>query len=471
MIDPLMRWGYDGLPQTTPYSDSQAGHWSDPRYLNPRGAPEKPLGYSNGNKRDYFSAFETPSPVSSRPSAPPPIPSFGNPLPLKPPPPIDSSHKPKKKKRTHNQLGLTPKTEEHESSEEEDDADEETRLGLGAGPIAAPLKFTYRGRTSTLQSPSDIAAWIEERKKRYPTQARVDEKKKVEEETKRARQEASKEKVLKKQEAMRQKDAARAHSKHETHERKGHQAAPGGPVDALSKSKEKAEKLRRKLAREERKVAKAQADAEKSRLKTEGSQPHPVSQTMQETSVYTPAGEFPSQPVPDERVDGTTDQEPQSHPNGVPESVRAELPAERQVAGELDQGNASGSATPSSSDASEASDWTSSSGSDNSSGSDASDSDSAPPEETTTRREGPERVPPLPREEKKRLCRHFVNRGRCLRGDKCKFSHELPDRKNHQPKPAEEKVERKGLLHMVSIFSVSRKGASYLFMHLLTVYD
>ena len=38
------------------------------------------------------------------------------------------------------------------------------------------LQFTYKGRISTLQSTSDIAAWIEERKKRYPTKARIAEK-------------------------------------------------------------------------------------------------------------------------------------------------------------------------------------------------------------------------------------------------------------------------------------------------------
>ena len=38
------------------------------------------------------------------------------------------------------------------------------------------LQFTYKGRKSTLQSTSDIAAWIEERKKRYPTKARIAEK-------------------------------------------------------------------------------------------------------------------------------------------------------------------------------------------------------------------------------------------------------------------------------------------------------
>lgn len=64
----------------------------------------------------------------------PAVPSFGNPLPLKPPPPQEIGRKPKKKKRRHNQLGLTPKTVEHESSEdEENDLDEEAKLATAVG--------------------------------------------------------------------------------------------------------------------------------------------------------------------------------------------------------------------------------------------------------------------------------------------------------------------------------------------------
>jgi len=55
---------------------------------------------------------------------------------MKPPVPQERPAKRGKKKRKHNQLGLTPKTEEHESSEEEeDDIDEEARL---AAVVASP---------------------------------------------------------------------------------------------------------------------------------------------------------------------------------------------------------------------------------------------------------------------------------------------------------------------------------------------
>lgn len=67
----------------------------------------------------------------------PAVPSFGNPLPVKPPvPQVETKKAKKKKKRRVNQLGLTPKTVEHvSSSEEEDDIDEELKL---AATVTAP---------------------------------------------------------------------------------------------------------------------------------------------------------------------------------------------------------------------------------------------------------------------------------------------------------------------------------------------
>ena len=64
----------------------------------------------------------------------PAVPSFGSPLtlPSKPPALHENIRKPRKKKRRQNQLGLTPRAEQHESSEEDDDTDEEARLAAVA---------------------------------------------------------------------------------------------------------------------------------------------------------------------------------------------------------------------------------------------------------------------------------------------------------------------------------------------------
>ena len=87
-----------------------------------------------GLGRGHGEAFNRPRNQNHRTQVAPAVPSFGSPLPLpiKPPALHENTKKPRKKKRKHNQLGLTPKAEEHESSEEEDDADEEARLAAMA---------------------------------------------------------------------------------------------------------------------------------------------------------------------------------------------------------------------------------------------------------------------------------------------------------------------------------------------------
>jgi hypothetical protein len=387
------------------------------------------------NKRDHNSAFGKPQSITPRVPAPPPVPSFGNPLPSKPPLPADATRKPKKKKRKHNQLGLTPKTEEHESSEEEDDVDEESRLASGGANASASLQITYRGRTTNLQSPAEIAAWIEERKKRFPTKAKVEERKKAMEEAKKA-----------KEEALRQKDLSRKQDMKKA--QKDQEQAVTNPVDAAEKAKRKADKLRRKLMKEQKKVEKAEADAEWARMRVEELQRSSTDINKDAASSSTQEGQ--PQPNPEGRTDTAPDQK-----TGALESQgerSAPAPAPVQISEPTN-----GVDTVTSPDikqnvehASDGSDWTSSSGSDDSSSSSDSEnsgSDSAP-EEATTRLEGPERVAPPPREGKKKLCRNFARTSRCQRGDKCKFLHETPDR-GAKAKPAEKKG-RKGLLQAVS---------------------
>ncbi|TVY54353.1 hypothetical protein LSUE1_G010108, partial [Lachnellula suecica] len=74
---------------------------------------------------------------------------------------VDASGK-KKKKRKTNTLGLTPNGVDHDDSEDDlDDVDEEARLVTLLGP-------------DTPQLPTDLEAWIAERKSRFPTKARRD---------------------------------------------------------------------------------------------------------------------------------------------------------------------------------------------------------------------------------------------------------------------------------------------------------
>ncbi|KAL1965987.1 hypothetical protein VTN77DRAFT_4927 [Rasamsonia byssochlamydoides] len=431
LVAPPMRWGYDnsgaGGFYPGPSNGSTSNSLSRPGYTHPGGNNFT----KHGHKRAFSSAFEKPTNTVPRTPAPPPVPSFGNPLPAKPPPPADAARKPKKKKRRFNQLGLTPKTEEHESSEEEDDVDEEARLAPGTA--TGPLQFTYKGRTSTLQSPAEIAAWIEERKKRYPTKARIEEKKK-------AMEEARKQKEMQREEARRKQKEARAQKERAKSERK-EQEQSIDPIDAAVKAKLKAEKLRKKLMKEEKRLAKAEADAERARLRAEALQQGQAAkpdETGPEISENV-GGDSSTQ------VDTAQTGSDAAHPvvNGT-DGVQAVDGKETDLVTSSSQNHLAPPVDASvllsvSSPGPDTSDETSSSGSDLSSSDsdddsddddDDDDEDGSAPEEISSRRDGPERVPAPSREnrqKKKRLCRHFARTGRCSRGDRCRFSHELPE--------------------------------------------
>lgn len=119
-------------------NDSPYRHESPMDSSATRNSPQAilPGHRGRGQKRGHRVAFSKPRYQNARTHVAPAVPSFGGPLPLpvKPPPPQENVPRPRKK-RKNNQLGLTPKAEEHESSEEdaEDDADEESKLAATVG--------------------------------------------------------------------------------------------------------------------------------------------------------------------------------------------------------------------------------------------------------------------------------------------------------------------------------------------------
>ena len=130
-----------------------------------------PQGASAGNKRPFSTAFDKDWKQAPRTQAAPAVPSFGGDILPSIKPPVSPTI-PKKKSRTHNQLGLTPASQDMGASSDED---EEVTLAKTSG-ITQPdaLKFEYRGHNTSLNSPAEITAWIAERKKRYPTAARAE---------------------------------------------------------------------------------------------------------------------------------------------------------------------------------------------------------------------------------------------------------------------------------------------------------
>ncbi|OJD10720.1 hypothetical protein AJ78_08348 [Emergomyces pasteurianus Ep9510] len=464
--------------------------------------------FSNrGSKRPHSSAFGAPQTSSTRPSAPLPVPSFGNSLPSKPPPSVDATKKHKKKKRKYNQLGLTPKTEEHESSEEEDDVDEEAKLSQPSA--TGELKFSYKGQTSTLQSPMDIAAWIEERKKRYPTRARVEARLKEAEEKKQAAKEAREAKRAKENALRQHKDAeqdearrllkeARIQKEKDKLDRKAlkEEQQSLDPADAAAKAKLKAEKLRRKLMKEEKRVARAEADAEKARLRAEASKtqtngtlegetkpdtmsssaaehaPEPdqldtakptltekeATQAMNEMDI-----ENAQQEPPTPSLDNITPADEQKSPNTEPAENHSLTKAPESNDAMESTPHLNGNTFPEAVTRNalcgelEVSDNLSlspsseddsdlddeTSSSSSDSSSESSDSTSSEPEQATTRREQLDRVLP-PARQPKSLCRQFAKTGQCRRRNNCKFLHEIADKMKSGVRPPGPVQDKKG---------------------------
>lgn len=376
------------------------------------------------------------------------------------------------------------------------------------------LKFTYKGQTSVLQSSTDIASWIEERRKRFPTVARKAENDAHLQKLKEEREASKAKKLLERQMKTLEKDK---------------QAAEQAAVE---KSKLKVQKLRRKLEKEERRAAKAEAkslkrnapheadeldthEAKKKRYpsspkansvedrcqeaakteptdfldrgkvvnvsiaagpasKLENSHASNGSQTALESAKeekQEPPSSIPdpltptSQPaVPD------TDDKPHPQSESITIDVSAvehkqlENPASdshgapdacamtRQEG--LDSAtSASSSDTAVHSDESlddDNDDETSSSGSSSS----ETKSDSEGPETVTSRGARPQRVlpPKKSKNQDKAICRDFLRSGRCRRGKRCRWRHALPDRGQRKAeKSVLARPERKSLHQRVCV--------------------
>lgn len=350
------------------------------------------------------------------------------------------------------------------------------------------LQFTYKGQTATLQSASDIAAWIAERKKRYPTKARAEEiaeqkrnlqaAQKVANEARKERQEQRKAVIKDKQKLDDLNEAAQ-------------------------KAKLKAEKLRKQLKKEEKRIARAEAEAAKARngataltsskitstTKTEGKK------RKREGSVASTASETANGPdevkvesidsskividsmiqdevvkseVPDRTPDQTTAPaepsksapEPLTDPIQTAEgpsaiSLGLVLPAETQVpVPEVDNESTLPKGSHVSADTDDddsmsmsnsSSDISSDDDNDTISSGSSSDDDNDAPDEAPSTRDGPIRVPPPKREKPiPNICREFLQKGHCKRGDACKFRHELPERGSKSAAKLKERGSKEG---------------------------
>lgn len=441
---------HNGMQGAGSYMGAQPGQTQGSRPLHGNNGASSSHAQTHVQKRDHSSAFTKPQSTAPRTPAAPAVPSFGNPLPSKPPPAADttSGSKAKRRRRKHNQLGLTPHANDNGSSEDEAAEDEESNLAQSVSETA-PLEVSYKGRTSKLETASDIAAWIAERKKKFPTRARIEEKKKTMEEAKAAR------------EAARPPKNKGQQKKRKDHGQKQTESSTNCPADAATNADRK-EIIRRDLAREEQRILDAMAETNAARLRVEALRKEALSlsggshqdEATAQAIKSEPDDEVTESVVKSEPIDSVAGPVIKSESHGT--TLETSLPenpinAEQTANTKLIPNAGSGDVMDCASDH-EASDWTSSGwGSDS-----ESDDDDSAPEQISSRRTGPERVPPPPREGKKTVCRYFARNGHCNRGDQCKFLHdnEASERTKAQGKLPEKKdkeTRRKGLYQAVSI--------------------
>lgn len=369
------------------------------------------------------------------------------------PPQATPSSLPRKKLQKHNQLGLTPSTNENESSSDED---EEAKLANSTasttGSNSALYSFEYKGRLSTLQTAADIAAWIAERKKRFPTAAKAEAARKEAEKKRREWEKSKKEKAeaqrlqrlereKAKQEELRKRALESVRAKKVKDEEK-HQTAPEGNTgeEVVTKTAIKTEKLRRKLEKAQRDARKAQEAL--ARIRQES-----IDTKKPASDKDVPSGLHPKLPRTNTLV--TSHAETEDDIKKLKEKLLKDdddhLLNASDVSSEI-------SLSVDDSDTDSIDDYTSSCGSSSVCDSEADprsssdqDSDSGP-EELTSKRTAPDRVPPPPRtttststskpdastsnpDHRSQIpCRNMFRSGRCHYGDQCRYSHELPEK-------------------------------------------
>jgi Nuclear fragile X mental retardation-interacting protein 1 (NUFIP1)/CCCH-type zinc finger len=388
------------------------------------------------------------------------VPCFGGDiLPSIPPSQPNASSAPKKKPRKHNQLGLTPASQDHESSSDED---EEAKLA-NTTSSSGLLQIEYKGRTATLQTAADIAAWIAERRKNFPTAAKVeaakweaDEKRRKWEESKKERAEAQKlqrlEREKTRQEELRKRALESVASKKIKKE------------NDLNTKEDKATKAALKTEKLKRRLEKAQRDARKAEEALARMQEGSFN-IRKEQAENTGSVDFKRE-SPNRGMLATLPietEEQMTDPSNELEKLKAELLKEEDDASTNESNTSSkislsdlNNSEPDSED-----DTTSSSGSSSYSSSPSSsdpdpnsDSDVAP-EELTSKRTAPDRIAPPPRIDPckpssshtlddtnrpaRNLCRNIIRTGRCPFGTRCRYSHDLPEgRSQHGSRRATE---------------------------------
>lgn len=420
--------GFNGVkPQTghERYSDIHHGPWTSlSRGHDQAGSPPRTAA---GHKRKLDALRGPPQKKPETKPAPataPSIPTFGPPLlptnvsPSDKPTHATSDGKPNQKPSGRS-LGLTPGSNDPQYSSSEDeneeaDVDEEAMYA----ELGDKLTFEHNGIVMSLASPADVLAWKQDRRKNWPTKARMETK---HEERRRIGEERRR--LLAGVEAL--------------YGSKSSFAKPGSNIwvsggdttRAESKAPAASSEASNGTAKQETSLEKAQREMADKTQRLEELRRKVAESEIRNRRAREQAEQAQSSEVACDDAANAGDV-----------SIAAHSPDDPDISpGNLDQQQTAASPSASTDASSSASDADTSSDDSN------SDDDDGPPEELSSKPPAnigvAETVPPPSAE--RPTCRYFRASGHCRDGDSCRFRHEGSDRRP-QPQESSGQQDRRG---------------------------
>jgi hypothetical protein len=165
-------------PQPPQLFPSQSHNSPPPYGMNKRKREERQTQYEAQNKAQSGKNVQQPSkkPPRAKCKAAPEVPNFGFTLPPAPGSRPSASSKPVVKpsqQKSKVNLGLTHGGDLHQSSDEED-VDEEA--AFAENYKVEGVMFEHDGESISLQTQAEVAAWIKDRRRQFPTQRRIMQK-------------------------------------------------------------------------------------------------------------------------------------------------------------------------------------------------------------------------------------------------------------------------------------------------------
>jgi hypothetical protein len=143
---------------------------------SPRYSPSQQAGQKR-KREERRPQQQGSKPPRAKAAVPPAIPTFGFTLPNRTsaqPPPTPKAAKGRHDRKSKVRLGLTSSLPHDESSSEDEDVDEE--VALAARLKGGGYAFEHEGEQISLQTAGDVADWIKDRRRNFPTREKALEK-------------------------------------------------------------------------------------------------------------------------------------------------------------------------------------------------------------------------------------------------------------------------------------------------------